>query len=211
VDGDGLADPHLHANLAHRRGSDPSAQQLATLPAVMGVSGLKQALAALGLARRDTRAAWSAALGAARAAAWTPSAAGQAAAREAAWRSAGAAAWAAARVAVGDIPGNRARAIAREIAGDAAAAVTREARASVDRASAPAAAREALAPHAKSCNGQSSNCWTECCPPGRSCLRSSAMPIMCASELHWAHSWPLRPATMPWSSWVRRLGVLSPL
>jgi hypothetical protein len=123
-----------------------SAQRLATLPAVLDVSGLQTALAALGLARRDTRAAWSAALGAARAAAWAPWAAGRAAAREAAWGSAAAAAWAAARVAVGDIAGDRARATAREIAGDAAATVGREARAGAGRADARDAVRAALAP-----------------------------------------------------------------
>ena len=94
---------------------------LQELPTIVDVPELRSALVALGLARRDTRGAWSAALGAARPAAWTPWAAGRAAAREAAWASAGAAAWAAARLEVGDITGDRVRAVAREIAGDAAA------------------------------------------------------------------------------------------
>jgi len=123
-----------------------SARQLATLPAVVDVADLQTALVALGVARRDTRAAWSATLGAARAAAWAPWAAGRAAAREAAWGSGGAAAWAAARVAVGDIAGDLARATAREIAGDAAATIAREARAGAGRAAAREAARAALAP-----------------------------------------------------------------
>jgi hypothetical protein len=127
-------------------GLTESTRRLAALPPVVDVPDLETALIALGLARAETRAAWSAALGAARAAAWAPWAAGRAAAREAAWSSAGAAAWAAARVAVGDIAGDRARATAREIAGDAAATATREARAGAGRAAARDAARAALAP-----------------------------------------------------------------
>ncbi len=127
-------------------GLDGSTHLLATLPEVVDASTLKTALAALGRARRDAHAAWSASLGPVRAAAWTPWAAGRAAAREAAWASAGAAAWAAARVAVGDIAGDRARATAREIAGDAAATVARGARSGVERSAARDAARAALAP-----------------------------------------------------------------
>ncbi len=123
-----------------------SAEQLAALAAVSDATQLPEALLALRTARRDARAAWSAALGPARPAAWTPWAAGRAAAREAAWGSAGAAAWAAARVAVGDTDGDRARACAREIAGDAAATIARMARASAGRAAAREAARAALAP-----------------------------------------------------------------
>ena len=123
-----------------------SAERVAALPPIASTSELPGALAALALARRDTRAAWSGAVGPVRAAAWTPWAAGRAAAREAAWRSAGAAAWAAARVAVGDIAGDRARAVARDIAGDAAAVVGRGARTGMDRAAARDASRAALAP-----------------------------------------------------------------
>jgi hypothetical protein len=123
-----------------------SAQLLQELPTIVDVPELQSGVVALGHARRDTRAAWSAALGPARPAAWTPWAAGRAAAREAAWASAGAAAWAAARLEVGDITGDRARAVAREIAGDAAATVARTARAGADRAAARDAARTALVP-----------------------------------------------------------------
>jgi hypothetical protein len=123
-----------------------SARTLEGLPEVMGVEALQLALTALGAARRESRAAWCDALGPARAAAWTPWAAGRAAAREAAWSCAGAAAWAAARLGIGDMAGDRARATAREIAGDAAAVLAREARAGTGRAAAREAARLALAP-----------------------------------------------------------------
>jgi len=125
---------------------DQAARRLAALPPVVDGSGLQSALVPLAFARRDARAAWSAALGAARAAAWAPWAAGRAAARETAWSSAGAPAWAAARVAVGDITGDRARAGAREIGGDAAATLVRATRAYAGRAAARDAARAALAP-----------------------------------------------------------------
>jgi len=127
-------------------GLTDSAERVVLLPPVHSGCDLPPALAALTEARRETRAAWSAALAAARAAAWSPWAAGRAAAREAAWGSAGAAAWAAARVEVGDIAGDRARALARDIAGDAAATTARDARAGASRADARAAAREALTP-----------------------------------------------------------------
>lgn len=124
-----------------------AAAKLSALSPVLGASDLKTALAALEFARRDARAAWSAALGTPRAAQWAaPWAAGRSAAREAAWASAGAAVWAAARVAVGDIAGDRARAAARSAAGDAAATVSRAARAGAGRADAREAARAALAP-----------------------------------------------------------------
>ncbi len=123
-----------------------AARRLATLPPIRDGSDLQSALVALELARRNARAAWSAALGAARAAAWAPWAAGRAAAREAAWGSAGAPAWAAARVAVGEIAGDRARAAAREIGGDAAATLVRATRTGTGRAAARDAARAALAP-----------------------------------------------------------------
>lgn len=123
------------------------AQRLGSLPPVIDVDDLKTALAALELARRDARSAWSAALGTARAAAWAVGwAAGRSAAREVAWSSAGAAAWAAARLAVGDIAGDRARAAARAAAGDAAAAAARVARSGAERAGAREAARAALVP-----------------------------------------------------------------
>ena len=123
-----------------------SAHQLAELEPVMDACDLQGALVALRAARRDARAGWSSAVGAARPAAWAPWAAGRAAAREGAWGSAGAAAWAAARVAVGEIAGDRARAMARDIAGDAGAIIARAARTATGRAAAREAARCALAP-----------------------------------------------------------------
>ncbi len=125
------------------------AQELMSLPAVSDASELRIALVALGRARRQARAAWSEALGAARPAAWAPWAAGRAAARECAWSSAGSAAWAAAKLEIGEIAGDRARALARDIAGDAAATISRHARAGAGRAGARDAARASLAPTLK--------------------------------------------------------------
>jgi hypothetical protein len=122
------------------------AHELANLAPVIDASSLRGALVVLKAARGDAHVAWSYALGAARPAAWTPWAAGRAAAREAAWSSAGAAAWGAARVAVGEIAADRARATAREVAGDAAAIIARAARTDLGRAAAREAARSALAP-----------------------------------------------------------------
>jgi hypothetical protein len=124
-----------------------AARRLTARSPVLDVADLESALDAMELARRDARAAWSAALGTPRAAQWAaPWAAGRSTAREAAWASAGAAAWAGARVAVGDNAGDRARASARATAGDAAATVSRAARAATSRAAARDAARAALAP-----------------------------------------------------------------
>ena len=79
------------------------ARRLSTLPAVLGSPELRLALEALAVARRDARTAWCENLGSGRAAAWAPWAAGRATARECAWGSAGAVAWAAVRLGVGDI------------------------------------------------------------------------------------------------------------
>jgi len=121
-------------------------ETLEQLDPIMSPADLPQALRALSSARRQTRDAWTAGMGPARLASWAPWTAGRAAAREAAWRSAGAAAWAAARLGIGDMDGDRARALVRETAGDAAALIARPARFSAGRAAARAAAREALAP-----------------------------------------------------------------
>ncbi len=123
-----------------------AAHRLATLAPVVDGCDLRSALVALGGTRREARAAWSAALGPARAVAWAPWAAGRAAAREAAWGTAGAPAWGAARVALADAAGDRARAGAREIGGDAAATIVRATRACTARSAARDAARAALAP-----------------------------------------------------------------
>jgi hypothetical protein len=58
----------------------------------------------------------------------------------------GAAAWAAARIELGEIDAHRARAIARQIAGDAAASMSLAARTTPGLAPAREAARSALAP-----------------------------------------------------------------
>ena len=126
-------------------GLTESANGLAALGPVSDIPGLKTALGLLGPARRDARAAWSAALGAVRVAAWLPRAAGRGAARDAAWRSVGAPAWSAAAVGVRTLACDRASAICREIAGDAAAIVIREAPTGAGRAVARSAARGALA------------------------------------------------------------------
>ena len=123
-----------------------SARELEDVAPVMDASDLPGVIVVLKAPRRAARARWSSVLGAARPAAWAPWVAGRSAAREAAWRSAGAAAWAAACVAVGDIAEDRARAMARDIAGDAAATTARAARTATGRAAAREATRAALAP-----------------------------------------------------------------
>ena len=112
---------------------DAPAQSLAALPAVLDACDLRAAIAALARARHAARSAWSAALGGARLVAWAPWVAGRAAARDAAWSSAGAPAWAAARVAVGHTSADRARSAAREIGGHAAAMLVRAAQPQADR------------------------------------------------------------------------------
>ena len=67
-------------------------------------------------------------------------------ARETAWASAAAPAWAAARIAVGEITGDRARAAARAAAGDAAATIVRDAQAGAGYHVTQAAIEAALAP-----------------------------------------------------------------
>jgi len=140
-------------------GLNEAAQRLATLPVVVDGSDLQAALVALGLARREARASWSAALGAARAASWVSWSAGRAAAREAAWTSAVALARAAARVAVREIAADRARAAAREISGDAAATLVREARTKGGRDTAGAA----LAQRSTNCSARRLPCLIACC------------------------------------------------
>jgi hypothetical protein len=98
----------------------------------------------LDCARRSARAARLSAfasVGAVRPAAWASAVTAGLAGREAAWACAGAAAWAAARVAVGDLAGDRARAGARATAGDAAAIAVRHARRAA--AASPSGDREA--------------------------------------------------------------------
>ncbi len=126
---------------------DGAAAQLRALDPVLGSEALHAALDPLGAARCAARSAWRETLGASRAAVWAPWLAGRMAAREIAWESAAAAAWSAARLGIGDIAGDRARAAVRELAGDAAATVGRDARhGGMGRAAARGAARTAVAP-----------------------------------------------------------------
>jgi hypothetical protein len=127
-------------------GLHAAAGRLQALAPVLEVSVLDPALEALTVARKEAGAAWSAALGAPPALARAPWLAGRATARETAWGSGAAAAWAAARLGVGDMAGDRARALTREIAGDTAATIGRDAGAGCGRAAAREAARAALAP-----------------------------------------------------------------
>jgi hypothetical protein len=126
---------------------DGVADRLRLLPPVLDPDALHASLEPLGAARSAARSAWRDALGASRAAVWAPWLAGRMAARELAWESAAAAAWAAARLGIGDIAGDRARAAARDLAGDAAATIGRDARhPGMRRAAARDAARASLAP-----------------------------------------------------------------
>jgi hypothetical protein len=97
---------------------------------VVDEHSLRATLPALRRARQAARGARVTAfsLDANPVAAWAAKIAGGRTGREAAWSCAGAAAWAAARLAIGDQAGDEARAIARAAAGDAAAAVVRRRR-----------------------------------------------------------------------------------
>ena len=123
---------------------DAPARTLSRLAPIVDDRSLHAALAALGDARRAARAARVPAFGAggagvtARASAIALGRCG----REAAWTCAGAAVWAAARVAIGDHAGDRARAIARAAAGDAAAIAVRRVR--DDEVCGPPSPRDAL-------------------------------------------------------------------
>ncbi|HEY1715254.1 MAG TPA: hypothetical protein VGG07_20290 [Solirubrobacteraceae bacterium] len=114
--------------------------------AIRGPDDLTAALDLLEGARREARAARARAFGSPLPTGWAAAVAAGVAGREAAWACAGAAAWAAARIGIGDIAGDRARAAARAAAGDAAAIAVRHSRASAYHAGARAAAHAALAP-----------------------------------------------------------------
>lgn len=127
----------------HRAALDEAADALAALQPVLDISSLHRALGPLADARRQAHGARSAEF-------VPPWAAVRTAARETAWSCAAGAAWAAARVAVGDLAGDRARADVRAMSGDAAAIVAadmlRGQRLTAGRSAAKQAAREALAP-----------------------------------------------------------------
>jgi hypothetical protein len=127
-------------------GVNEAARRLVSLQPIVDVASLDAAPRAVELARRDARAALTAAPRASRSpAARIPRIAGRSA-RKTAWASAQAALWALGRVPAGDIAGDRARAAARAAAGDAAAAGSRHARAGARRAAAKDAVGAALAP-----------------------------------------------------------------
>jgi hypothetical protein len=123
-----------------------SADGLQDAPAVTDAASLASALELLEAARREARAARARAFGSPLPTGWAVAVAAGVAGREAAWACAGAAAWAAARIGVGDIAGDRARAAARAAAGDAAAIAVRHSRTSACHAGARAAAHAALEP-----------------------------------------------------------------
>src|SRR6185312_17498213 len=122
------------------------AARLQTAGEVTGPASLGTALELLEVARREARAARAKAFGSPLPTSWAVAVAAGVAGREAAWACAGAAAWAAARIGVGDVAGDRARAAARAAAGDAAAIAVRHSRTSAWHAGARAAAQEALDP-----------------------------------------------------------------
>jgi hypothetical protein len=126
----------------HLGGLDEPAGALVALPEISGGRSLRRALTVLESARRSARSARAHAYGIALPTGWAATIAG----REAAWSCAGAAAWAAARLGVGDIAGDRARAAARATAGDAAAIAIRRSRDEVTEAGVRTAARAVLAP-----------------------------------------------------------------
>jgi hypothetical protein len=125
-----------------RAGLAEAAGRLRSLGEVSASKELAVALEALAFARRQARSEFGAGP-----AMWLPQGvAPRVAARQMAWATAAAAAWAAARVGVGDIAGDHARAAARAVAGDAAAAIIRAAGAGCGRAAAREVAPTALAP-----------------------------------------------------------------
>jgi hypothetical protein len=107
------------------------AAALAQRPAIVDERTLRASLGDLGAARRAARGARMAVFCAEGnpVTAWASAVAGGRTGREAAWVCAGAAAGAAARVAVSDDAGNRTRALTRAAAGDAAAVAVRRVRA----------------------------------------------------------------------------------
>jgi hypothetical protein len=124
-------------------GLEQAAAPLRAAAAIDAHGALSAVLPDVQLAREQARSA----LGRAHSGPWAaPWIAGRLAARESAWSSGASAAWAAARLELGHIDGDRARAAARTAAGDAAASVIRSARRGLPRHQARAAAELAVAP-----------------------------------------------------------------
>jgi hypothetical protein len=121
-------------------GLERPAQQLSELPPVGDEASLRRSLIPLARGQSAARASRCALP-------WSPA---RSVARDIAWSFAAAAAWAGARLAVGDLAGDRARAAARTIAADAAAAAAmtslRDQPPPSGRAAIKDAARTALAP-----------------------------------------------------------------
>ncbi|HTU96313.1 MAG TPA: hypothetical protein VMF14_10775 [Solirubrobacteraceae bacterium] len=130
----------------HLAGLTGTARSLEAAAEITGPPELMAGLELLEGARRDARTARARAFGSPLPTGWAAAVAAGVAGREAAWACAGAAAWAAARIGIGDVAGDRARAAARAAAGDAAAIAVRRSRASACHAGARAAAHAALAP-----------------------------------------------------------------
>jgi len=122
------------------------AEKLATAAEVSDAESLRPALALLEDARHEARAARARAFRTPLPTGWAAALAAGMTGREAAWACAGAAAWAAARIGIGDIAGDRARAAARAAAGDAAAIAVRHSREAARRTGTRAAAQSALEP-----------------------------------------------------------------
>ncbi|HWE12110.1 MAG TPA: hypothetical protein VG365_01285 [Solirubrobacteraceae bacterium] len=130
----------------HTAGLTEAGAALSALAPVGDGESLQSALAVLDDARRLARAARARMFGVPHPTGWAASIASGLAGREAAWACAGAAAWAAARVSIGDATGDRARAAARAAAGDAAAIAVRQSRTAARHGGARDAARSVLAP-----------------------------------------------------------------
>jgi hypothetical protein len=119
---------------------------LAAASPVCDATSLQRALALLDVARHEARVSRARTFGAPLPTGWAASVAAGVAGREAAWACAGAAVWAAARVGIGEVAGDRARAAARAAAGDAAAIAVRHSREAARLGGSRAAAHAALEP-----------------------------------------------------------------
>jgi hypothetical protein len=122
------------------------AERLEAAPEVTDTGSLRRALGLLEDARSEARAARTRTFRTPLPTGWAAAVAAGMTGREAAWACAGAAAWAAARIGIGDIAGDRARAAARAAAGDAAAVAVRNAREAARGSGTRPSAHSALEP-----------------------------------------------------------------
>ena len=129
-------------------GLSEAARGLAGLDPITDADRLPAAVERLGDVRAQARSARRRAYGLPSPAGWASAMGAGLTGREAAWSCAGAAAWAAARLSIGDARGDQARAATRTTAGDAAAVAMRRYRAEhrSDRVPARELSRRALAP-----------------------------------------------------------------